>query len=335
MSIHFMPVGDLTGDQVRSVLVAATAAPSPPNSQPWRFRCTPTIIELHADPTRNSPAADSHYREMLLACGAALLNLRLGIRTFGVHPAVQLLPDPKQPELLAVVRPQGHSQPTPADRTLADVIPHCHTIRAPFLPQAVPASLLNGLRQAAKTERAWLATLTEAQLPVLRALLHQANDVLQLGPVPAEWTQADLLDGVPDLITGQQPEPQDRWEWVPGDSGAGQAHPCDPGKDRGPEPLLAIIGSLHDLPLARLQTGQAMQRVLLVATTAGLSASFVSQVLEVPDTRRQLRELIGGGLWPQALFRLGYGFPVPPTPRPPIQDTVDIEQAPTSDVRSC
>jgi len=58
-----------------------------------------------------------------------------------------------------------------------------------------------------------------------------------------------------------------------------------------------------------------MQRVLLVAAIAGLSASFLSQLVEVPATRKQLRELIGGGLWPQTVLRLGYRSPVPPTPR--------------------
>ena len=55
-----------------------------------------------------------------------------------------------------------------------------------------------------------------------------------------------------------------------------------------------------------------MQRVLLVATAAGLSASFLSQVVEVPATRKQLRELIVGGLWPQTVLRLGYGSPMQP-----------------------
>jgi hypothetical protein len=57
-----------------------------------------------------------------------------------------------------------------------------------------------------------------------------------------------------------------------------------------------VIDSFHDLPLAHLQAGQAMQRVLLAATIAGLSASLLSQVVAVCATHKQLRELIGGGL---------------------------------------
>lgn len=58
MSTRVMPVGGLTDEQVHSVLIAATAAPSLRNSQPWRFRCTPGAIELYADTTRAMPVAD-------------------------------------------------------------------------------------------------------------------------------------------------------------------------------------------------------------------------------------------------------------------------------------
>ena len=122
MTSRVIPVGHLDKDQVRSVLGAAMAAPSLRDSRPWEFRCTTTTIELHADSRRAVPAADPEQRELVLSCGAALLNLRLAIRALGVHPAVQLLPDPHQPNLLAIVRPQGHIVVRPADWELADAI---------------------------------------------------------------------------------------------------------------------------------------------------------------------------------------------------------------------
>lgn len=41
-----------------------------------------------------------------------------------------------------------------------------------------------------------------------------------------------------------------------------------------------------------------------------------------PPTRKQLRTLIGGGLWPQTVLRLGYGPPVSATPRRALADVV-------------
>jgi len=90
-----------------TALTAACRAPSLHNSQPWRFRVGPDVIELWADPERVLPAADPEGREQRMACGAALLTLRLALRGFGVRPTVTVLPDRARPDLIAEVRRGG------------------------------------------------------------------------------------------------------------------------------------------------------------------------------------------------------------------------------------
>ena len=326
MNTRVMPVGALSAEQVRSVLVAATAAPSLHNSQPWRLCSTSAGIELYADRTRALPAADPDHRELVLACGAALLNLRLAIRALGFYPDVRTFPDPSQPDLLAIVRPAGRHPTTPADRALAAAIGHRRTNRRPFVPTPIPTPLRHQLRRAAEIERAWLATVAPTQLPTLRTLAHRAHHIQQQDSgFMAEWVHwtgrdAHAVDGVPARNSGPAPEPHD--DWVLRDFSAGQAAPRLPGKDFEPDPLIVIIGSFLDGPPMQLQAGQAMQRVLLTATAAGLSASFLSSVVEVPTTRQELRELLGGGLWPQTVLRIGYGSPVAATPRRPIENVI-------------
>ena len=327
---EFAPVGSLSEDEVRSVLIAATAAPSLHNSQPWLFRCTANDIELRADFGRELPATDPDHREVLLACGAALLNLRLAIRVLGVAADVRILPDLRHPDLMAVVRPESPSRPTSTDLELAAAIFQRHTNRRPFLDEPVPDGLSNQLRQAARIEQAWMATIRPAQQPKLRELLTQAHRLQRESEAfVAEWAAwtgrpDDAVDGVPVASSGPRPEQQD--VWVMRDFTAGTGHSRLPGKDFESDPMIAVIGSFSDLPLSQLQAGQAMQRVLLAATAQGLSASFLSQVVEVPETRTQLRELIGGGVWPQTVLRLGYGSPATPSPRRAIADVVAVDQ---------
>lgn len=110
--------------------------------------------------------------------------------------------------------------------------------------------------------------------------------------------------------------------------------PATPGPGNGtdldvePERLVVVIGSLHDTALARLQAGQAMQRVLLTATAAGISASLSSQPMAAPATRRELRQLIGGGLWPQIMLRLGHGTAVPVSAQALLEDVVISDEHP-------
>lgn len=327
MDVAVTPVAGLTSEQVRSALAAATAVPSLHNSQPWRFRCTPRAFEVHADTARAVPVADPDHRELVLACGAALLNLRLAIRALGIYPDVRLYPEPSQPDLLATVGPQGKHPITPAEQRLVDAMPQRRTNRRPFLDATITEPVRNELRRAAEAERCWLAIVSPGQLPELRQLVHQAHHAQQDDPeFVAEWNhwvgrRPDAEDGVPVRSGGPLPEAHD--QWVLRDFSAGQAKPRLAGKDFESEPMIAVLGSFHDLPLAWLQAGQAMQRVLLTATNLGLSASFLSQVLEVRETRARLRQLIGDVLWPQMVLRVGYGSPVPRTPRRQIEDVLD------------
>ena len=63
---------------------------------------------------------------------------------------------------------------------------------------------------------------------------------------------------------------------------------------------------------ADVTAGQAMQHVLLTATVDGLAASFLSQVVEVEQTREQLRRLLRGSPNPRVVLRIGRGWPVRP-----------------------
>ena len=81
-------------------------------------------------------------------------------------------------------------------------------------------------------------------------------------------------------------------------------------------------------PMGDLQAGQALQRVLLTATADGLAVSPISQVVEVLETREQLRHLVRSTRAPHAVLRIGRGWPVPATPRRRTVDLLDPHATP-------
>jgi len=324
MTFSVAPVGLLSADQVKSAIGAAVLAPSTHNTQPWLFRCTAAGIELRADPERALAAADPDRRELVLSCGAALFNLRTAIHALGTEPATTLLPRRDDPDLLALVKPFAARKPDPRLVRLADAIPRRHTNRTPFSGGSVPAKVVNELRHAAEVELAWLPRLDRRQLDGLLELVRKSHQIQLSDPeFLAEWrywTRRDnrSRDGVPTYAGGTTPTDSDHWVLRDfSTANGGQRHVRD-----ATDPLVVVIGSFADGTTDRLRAGQAMQRVLLTANAAGLDASFISQPVEVAPVRAELRKLLGGGLWPQIVLRLGHGEPAPWTPRRPLADVV-------------
>ena len=117
----------------RFLITAAARAPSVHNTQPWRFRVGPDVVELWTDPRRKL-RADPSGREMLISCGAALFGLRLAVRSLGYVPVTELLPDPARLRLVARVRTGAAAPANGLERQMLDAVPHRHTHRGPFAP---------------------------------------------------------------------------------------------------------------------------------------------------------------------------------------------------------
>lgn len=313
----------LSGDALLAVLETAALAPSLHNSQPWRFRVAGDTVELRADPARLLAVADPDGREQRIGCGAALFTLRLALVGRGIRPLVSLLPDRARPELLAVVRAGGRVRATPAEADLLAAVPRRRTHRRAFDGGVVEPEARHDLVRAALAEGAWLEMVDDERRAVLGDLARAAHQRQQADSAfraeLAAWTghTEERPDGVPAHLGGPAPLPSDAW--VLRDFSGGHAAPGRPDATR---PLIAVLSVHGEGPREDLRAGEALQHVLLAATVRGLSVSFLSQLVEVPDVREQVRKLLarGGGATrpPAAALRIGHGTPLPATPRLPV-----------------
>ncbi|MEJ8279058.1 Acg family FMN-binding oxidoreductase [Pseudonocardia spirodelae] len=317
----------LDAGRTAEVLATATRAPSLHNSQPWRFRLHPDRIELLADRERRPAVADPTGREMRIGCGAALFTLRLALAGQGIRPIVTRFPDRHRHDLVAVVRHGGTVHPGPDQRRLLEAVPRRRTNRRPFRDTEVTAPVRSALRRAAFEEDAWLHLVTDDdERRALGRLAREAHRLQLADPAfaaeLAAWTGHDGKrdDGVPASAGGPCPPPNQ--PWVVRDFG-GDSRPRPAPAAFENDPLIAVLTVHSDGPREELRAGEALQRVLLTATTEGLSASFLSQLVEVPDVRERTRRLIAGSRPPQVVLRLGHGVPVPPTPRRAPADVVE------------
>jgi hypothetical protein len=315
----------LSPDDTAAVLDTARLAPSVHNTQPWAFHLTPDVIELHSDPARRLLVADPEDRELRLACGAALFNLRLALHGHGVRPDVARFPDRSRPGLVAEVRHGGAVAINPELARLLAAVPRRHTNRHPFADEPVAPPHRHELCHAAAEEGARLQIVHHRdQRRELSDLAHTAHrrqlDDPAFRAELARWTgtPADRPDGVP--VSAGGPLPTSYESWVLRDFTGGTAPDRAPGKDFEEEPMIAVLTSHLPGAIGDVRAGEALQRVLLTATTEGLAASFLSQLVEVPDIREAVRRLIGTGRPPHAVLRIGHGGPTTRTPRRAVAD---------------
>ncbi|MBL7496323.1 nitroreductase [Frankia sp. CNm7] len=353
----------ISRDQVHAAVEAANLAPSIHNSQPWRWRFRDDALELSADLGRALPVADPDHRQLLVSCGAALLNGWLALRAAGLDVEVAELPD--GPDIatgrLAALRIVGLRPPTDEETRLAAAVGHRHTDRRPFEPAELPADAVRELRHAAEAEGCWLASLTSEQARVeLAVLLARADWVEQHDPAYqtelAAWTRADpdATDGVPLTAAPGSGEPR-RSEFalrsfapagetgaatggaagaVAG-AGAGEAAGGSGGAEPGPAPAeppvehpgVLVLGTDADGPADRLRAGRGLGRVLLTATAAGLATSPLGQAIDMEATRALVRSATGGTGHTQMILRVGYpdhsAPPLTPTGRRPVAEVLE------------
>lgn len=303
-------------------LRAAIRAPSPHNTQPWLFEVSADRVVILLDWDRVLRVADADAREARLSCGAALFNLRMALRALGANPDVSLLPGLGRPDVVAEVRLGPRRAPDAAERVLAAAIPKRRTNRRPFEETSVSATHRNELISAAETEGAILSLVGASErFGTIAALIRRADEILAADHAYVAETERWMrhhrgpTDGVPSSAAGPPPENDPALAMR-----RYHAERSVPPKPFERQPLVAVLLTRGDSPRKQIMAGQAMQRVLLAAAAAGLSASFLSQPIEVAQTKSALDRVFAPDGVPQTILRIGHGGPCPETPRRPVSD---------------
>jgi hypothetical protein len=313
----------LLDDEATTALVeAAAAGPSVHNSQPWQFAVGPRHVDVFADPDRHLRVADGSGRSLLISCGAALFNLRVAADHLGFHPRVRLLPTEDDPTHVARVEVDHRHGHAGSLEELYPAVWSRRTNRFPFWDRRIPRSVLSRLHDAVTVENAVLRIVEEpAEIARLVSLLHDGDraDFDEARAERAQWVgTGSAVDGIPLPALGPRPADLGTPFRDLGPGAPGQR----PSAHFEGAPTLAVLSTLRDAPADWVRAGQALERALLVATAEGVSASFMNQPLEHHDLRWQVRSPLTGVGTTQMILRLGYGPPVPATPRRPVAEVL-------------
>ncbi len=316
-------------ERLRFLLSWAVLAPSRHNTQPWAFEIEGEELRLYADASRALPATDPEGRELLISCGAALANLSLAAARFGQGTSTGIVPGHRLDGLVARVRLEERRASTPEIEELFQAIPRRRTNRLPLDGREPPEGLVAQLVEDVRREGASLRPVEEHQRAAVAELVGEGDRVqwsnARWRAELAAWTRlgpGERRDGIPAAAHGlsdvaavlrriaQRLRDPARVE-------AGR----DWRRARTSRALL-VLSTPRDGKEEWVAAGEALQRLLLRATAAGLAASYLNQAIEVPELRGRLRDALGEAGLPQVMIRLGYGFEVPPVPRRRIDEVV-------------
>lgn len=313
-------------DRARALIGAAVLAPSHWNAQPWRFEVEGSEIRLVADAARALPIIDPDRRSMMLGLGAALENLLIAARAWGLQPAVEFFPDPLAYDLVARVTLIG-SGPR-RDQGLFEMIPERRTNRRGYDGRGIyPQNRAQLLAQFSEDTRVhWLDD--RDRLHELADLAHDAARAQGERHAAAKEQALWMRDGWDDArrkgdgLTVDALEYPGLAHWMPGrafdpdswfhrfgvESAARQARDgvrsCS---------AAALITTARGGESAWLAAGQACQRFALRATQLGIALQPLSASIEMESSRAELLRRFGAaGEEPAMLIRLGHaGAPDP------------------------
>lgn len=310
------------GIDTDALVHAAIQAPSSHNTQPWRFVETPEGVDLYADGLRALLVSDPAWRELVISCGAALLNFRVAAAAHGYGLRLEREPLHAGERLCRMVR--SPDAPDAALAELAEAIAMRHTDRKPFRNDKPSDPIREQLQVEARLEGAelrFLDTPVERQAAVssLTQGEHLQWDSLAWREEAAWWMRPPSRGDGLQMPSWMLPVARAVMRHIDlGDQMAG--HDAELAAH---SPLLAVLQTANDTPEAWLSAGQALERVLLRATRLGLNASFLSSALEVSAARERLTTALGGGGALQMLLRLGYSVEQPhASARRPISDVL-------------
>jgi nitroreductase len=306
---------DVVDSRVERILRAAASAPSVHNTQPWQVDVTGDTVTLRSDAARQLRHSDPQGREMLISCGAFLFNARTAARRDSLTAVVRVLPDPDDELLVAEIEFEPGPVPNTYELELSVAIARRATSRVPFDDQPLFTDVLMSILQAARDEGAELRLIQPSE-PVREdviRLVRRAEAIAAEDPTAraeeAAWTTTDpgRADGIPQDLLGPGAS-DDR-------APVRRFHASTGSAQFEQRSTLAVLSTAGDAPRDWVTAGQALQHVLLVATTYFVHASFATTVLENPTTRHDLRGVLSLDGAPQMLMRLGYSSLPKHTPR--------------------
>lgn len=315
---------------VRNALSVACRAPSIHNSQPWHWVFDGRALHLFVDRRRLVNVADRSGREAIISCGAVLDHARVAMEDAGWGATVTRFPDLENQDHLATLVFRPLEAVTEAQRNRAEAMLQRCTDRLPLRRPSYWAWFLPPLRNAVEGSVVMMDEICDDARPRL-ARASCLTAALRRGDAFYEsellsWTAPfALYEGIPPehLATAPEASHVDVERDFPAVGTVDRRRGDDVDWSR-----IVVLSTVDDSRESVLRSGEALSRLLLECTAAGMGTCTLTHMIELDESRDIVRSLIAERGEPQVLVRVGIAPPMAElpaaTPRLPLDEVLDI-----------
>jgi len=312
------PSNGTSEERLAFLLNYAILAPSIDNSQPWKFNVSGDVIRIFADKSRWLQVADSDQRGLYISLGCALENLLVAADHFGYSSQVTYFPE-KEDSVASIKLISGAHSPLYQNTSIFQAILTRRTNIMPYEGRPVSEGAIKELQNLSAGEGVHLYLTSdpgfkdkfrELVVSADQAEYSDVNYKSELG----HWLGQGMMGptGIQALLA--------QMDVVFLDVGPRQTR--NDADLVNSTPVLGFLITEENSKEAQVRSGQAFERLWLAATAMNLSVQPMSQVLEIPETKAKLAELLPEG-YPQQAFRLGFEKSIPEhTPRRPLEEVL-------------
>ncbi|MEV0947885.1 nitroreductase family protein [Rhodococcus sp. NPDC049939] len=292
-------MGDWSPGDIDVVSRAILSAPSVHGAQPWNLRLDGTCAEIRerTEFANESGLVDAPRADRVISCGTSIANVELALHALGRKIETDLLPDPRQPDLLATIRTVGSTSASSTDLRLFSALARRRSHREAFADIPVPAATIGDIVAAARIDGVATTLLAPDEAPALADVLLYSADRIRRDPCHKRdifpWASDQLTFDRESIGACQQVMTREVSDSV----GLAEAIESE---------TVLIFSSNTPEPIDLLRTGIAVERAWLTAVDARLSASIFSHPLRIEDSAQRLAQRLNLSSHPQLILRTGY-----------------------------